>query len=175
VAPHDILIRTAGRRGTNDVVATRTGDGRAAAVGDERDDAHESRIARRVTIGTIVVLLLVALVQLELWPLTAFRLFSTVRTGDSAGLQLVAIAPDGTQQPLRLPGDQVLSTTGHQYPDLPHESAAVQRAKVRAWLVACGIDPADVAKVELVRTSRSAHASGTPQVTATKVLLEMTP
>jgi len=157
------------------VVASRTDDGSAPDAGGEGEDARESRIARRVTVGTIVVLLLVALVQLELWPLTAFRLFSTVRTGHSAGLQLVAIAPDGTEQPLRLPGDQVFSTTSHQYPDLPHESAAVQRAKVRAWLVACGIDPADVAKVELVRTSRSADASGTPRVTGTKVLLEVTP
>ena len=46
--------------------------------------------ARRVTYGAVVLLLVAALTQVEIWPLSAYRLFSTVRTGTSATLTLVA-------------------------------------------------------------------------------------
>ena len=139
------------------------------------DDERQRTLARRVTVGTIVALLLVALSGLEAWPLTSFRLFSTVRTGTTTSYQLVAVAPDGTPTPVRLPGNQVLSTTGHQYPDLPHESAQTQRAKVRAWLDAAGIDASDVAAVELVRTTKKPDAAGVPQVTDRTVVVRVTP
>jgi hypothetical protein len=139
------------------------------------DDERQRRLARRVTVGTVAVLLLVPITTVEAWPLTSFRLFSTLRTGTTVGLALVAIAPDGTSTPVRLPRDQVLSTTSHQYADLEDESPQTQRAKVRAWLVAAGLDPADVAAVELVRTTRHADAAGVPQVTGSTIVVRVYP
>ncbi|HWJ84165.1 MAG TPA: hypothetical protein VNR62_01975 [Cellulomonas sp.] len=138
------------------------------------DDAQR-RLARRVTYGTVAVLLLVALSGLEAWPLTSFRLFSTVRTGSTVGLQLMAVAPDGSRQPVRIPADQVMQTTTHQFARLAHTRPELQREKVRAWLAAADIDPATVAQVELVRTSRSTDAAGTSHVTASTVVVTVTP
>ncbi|MEN0129612.1 MAG: hypothetical protein AAGC49_09245 [Brevundimonas sp.] len=139
------------------------------------DADRQRRLARRVTVGTVVVLLLVAATGLEAWPLTAFRLFSTVRTGTSSGFALVAIAPDGTSAPVSLPQNQVFRSTTHQYADLAHESPTTQHAKVLAWLDAAGIDPADVAAVELVRTTRRPDPAGVPQITAQTVVVRVTP
>jgi hypothetical protein len=138
-------------------------------------DERQRRLARRVTVGTVAVLLLVPITTVEAWPLTSFRLFSTLRTGTTVGLTLVAIAPDGTSSPVRLPRDQVMSTTTHQYADLADDSPQTQRAKVRAWLVAAGLDPADVAAVELVRTTRQADAAGVPQVTDSTIVVRVSP
>lgn len=141
-------------------------------------DAAESaqrHLARRVTVGTVVVLLLVALSGLEAWPLTSFRLFSTVRTGTSVGLQLQAVAPDGTRTPVRVPANQVMSTTTHQFAHLAHARPEVQRAKVRAWLTTAGIDPATVTEVELVRTTRSTDPTGVSHVVGNEVVTVVRP
>jgi hypothetical protein len=147
----------------------------ASTAASTVDDGRQRTLARRVTVGTIVVLLLVALSGLEAWPLTSFRLFSNVRTGTTSGYALMVVAPDGTSEPIHLPGNQVLSTTTHQYADLAHESPATQRAKVRAWLDAAGVDPSDVAAVELVRTTRTPDAAGVPQITKQDVVVRVTP
>lgn len=119
-----------------------------------QDDADERRRARRVTWGAVVVLLVVAAVELELWPLTAYRLFSDVRTSGSSTTELVAVAPDGHETPVRLDRrNPVVVTTGRQYGALPGAALARQRAMVRAWLDAADIDPADVAEVRLERVA----------------------
>lgn len=138
-------------------------------------EARDKRLARRVTVGTILVLLLVAAVGVEAWPLTAFRLFSAVRTDTTTSVQLVVVSPDGSRTPLRLPSNQVLGITAHQFVDLAEESPAEQRRKVRAWLGVSGIDPEGVASVELVRTTRSADAAGTPYVTDQVVVVTVAP
>lgn len=116
---------------------------------------EESRRARLVTYGTVAVLLCTALVQAELWPLTAYRLFSVVRTGTTSYSELVAVAPDGARTPVRLdPDNPVLRTTAHQYSDLPGARPQRQVAMVRAWLVAADLDPAEVATVTLERGTR---------------------
>ncbi|RHA43972.1 hypothetical protein [Cellulomonas rhizosphaerae] len=141
-------------------------------------DATESaqrRVARGVTVGTVVALLLVTLSGLEAWPLTSFRLFSTVRTGTSVGLELEAVAADGTRSPVRLPANQVMSTTTHQFAHLAHARPEVQRAKVRAWLATAGIDPATLTEVDLVRTTRSMDPTGTSHVVGNEIVAVVRP
>ena len=65
------------------------GDGIASTgpdAGPAVDETRQRRRARLVTYSMVVVLLLVAAVHLELWPLTAFRLFSEVRTGTGSSI-----------------------------------------------------------------------------------------
>ena len=117
------------------------------------DDAHdecERRRARRLTWGTVAVLLVAAATHLELWPLTSYRLFSDVRTGSVTTIELVAVDAEGVRTPLRLdPRNPVVVTTGRQYADVRGAAPQRQREMVHAWLVAADVDPADVAAVVL--------------------------
>jgi len=119
--------------------------------GQERD----ARVGRVVTWSFLAVLAVFAVGQLELWPLTAFRLFSEVRTADQTRLELVAEHLDGTEEPLLVSEtNPVLVTTDRQFPDLPREPEEVQREMVLAWLGVSGVDPATVGSVRLDRVAR---------------------
>ncbi|WP_029291896.1 hypothetical protein [Cellulomonas sp. HZM] len=142
-------------------------------AGAPRSDEGQRRLARRVVYGTIAVLAVVVLVQLELWPLTAFRLFSTVRTGTTTSVQLVVVGRDGSEHPLQLPRDQVLGVTSHQFGELPGLSPDERRDKVDSWLRVAGIDPATVSSVQLVRTKKDLGPP--PKVLEQKIVLEVAP
>lgn len=115
----------------------------------------EARVGRVVTWSILAVLAVAAVGQLEVWPVTAFRLFSETRTGDQSRLELVAEHRDGTDEPLLVDEtNPVLYTTDRQYPDLARESPEVRRAMVRAWLDVSGVDPATVRSVRLDRIAR---------------------
>ena len=119
--------------------------------GQERD----ARVGRIVTWSLLAVLTVCAVGGLELWPLTAFRLFSEVRTADQSRLELVAEHLDGTDEPLLVAEtNPVLVTTDRQFPDLPREPEEVQREMVLAWLGVSGVDPATVGSVRLDRIAR---------------------
>jgi hypothetical protein len=108
---------------------------------DERDRAA----ARRVTYGFVAVLLVTAAVQLEAWPLTAFRLFSQIRTGTGSTLELVAVAPDGVETPVPA-RTQMLARLADATPE--HATAMVD-----AWLRQAGLSPDDVTTVLLERAA----------------------
>lgn len=110
---------------------------------------RERSRARLVTYTAVSALLVAALVQVELWPVTAFRLFSSSRGTDGAGLTLWAVAPDGTRTDLRPAGNSVLATTGHLYDDLDRADAERAREMVDGWLGVAGIRPEDVSQVVL--------------------------
>jgi hypothetical protein len=111
-----------------------------------------ARRARGVTYGTIALLLVAALVHLDAWPVSAYRLFSNVRGPSGVSLTLVAVAPDGVRTDVRVPSDEdPLTTTGHLYDDLPRVAPERAVAMVRAWLGMAGIDPAAVDHVDLER------------------------
>jgi hypothetical protein len=99
----------------------------------------------------------------EAWPITSFRLFSQVRTGETWSYQLVAIDREGRRIPVQL-GDrgQVVSTTGHQLPELPRLSETERRRRVLAWLDLAGIEAATVERVELDRVHRRLDLHGGP-------------
>ncbi|WP_456786812.1 hypothetical protein [Cellulomonas sp. P5_C5] len=113
-----------------------------------------------MTWSLLTVLAVAAVGGLELWPLTAFRLFSEVRTADQSRLELVAEHLDGTEEPLLVDEtNPVLVTTDRQYPDLRGQSEQVQREKVLAWLAVSGVDPATVDSVRLDRIAREYDVS----------------
>jgi len=101
----------------------------------------------------VTVLLLAALVQVDLWPVTAFRLFSDARTADGSSLTLWAVGADGERTNLRPSDNEVLVPTGHLYDDLAAADPDRAREMVDAWLSVAGLVPADVAQVVLERTT----------------------
>jgi hypothetical protein len=118
------------------------------------DDARQRRRARIVTFAVVGVIVLGALAEVEAWPVTAFRLFSSVRTDTTSSLQLVVVHPDGSTAPLALqPANDVVVITGHQFATLRDLPPDRQRAKVDAWLDLAGVDRADVASVRLDRVT----------------------
>jgi len=141
------------------------------------DDTRQRRRARVVTWTVLAVIVLGALCEVEAWPVTAFRLFSQVRTDTSSSLQLVVVHPDGTSSPLLLkPANDVVVITGHQYATLRDLPPARQRAKVDAWLDLAGVDRADVASVRLDRvTLRWDDATGRWVETKRAEVTEVTP
>lgn len=116
---------------------------------------REARFGRAVTWSVLLVMGVVAVGGLEVWPLTAFRLFSETRTADQTRLELVAEHLDGTDEAL-LVGETnpVLYTTDRLFPDLRGAPEDVQREMVLAWLAVSDVDPATVSSVRLDRIAR---------------------
>ncbi|MBT0993670.1 hypothetical protein KIN34_05145 [Cellulomonas sp. DKR-3] len=138
-------------------------------------DARDRRVARWVTFGTLAVILLGAAAEAEVWPVTAFRLFSTVRTADGVATTLVAVASDGTQVPVPMPTSEVLAPTSHQLARLAHDPEPERRAKVEAWLELAGLDPADYTAVAVHRRPWTMDASTRERVPgADEVVVEVT-
>lgn len=113
----------------------------------------ERRRARRVTYAAMAVLLMAALVQVDAWPVTAYRLFSNVRTADGVSLTLWAEGLDGSRTDLRPPAGEVLGMTTHLYRQLEDADPAHARELVDAWLGLAGMRPDDVRQVVLERTT----------------------
>lgn len=100
--------------------------------------------------GVITALVVAAIGQVELWPLSSFRLFSEVRTGRRTSLSLVAVTTDNNTRPVDLSSDiRIVRSAQRQLPHLAELAPSDQRQKVRAWLRAAGI-PADVVRLVLV-------------------------
>ncbi len=111
--------------------------------------------ARIVTYGTVAVMALAVVFQVEAWPVTSFRLFSNVRTDTRSQLQLYVIASDGTRTLVHLRPDQSnVVKTSHQLRDVQAAPPPRQREMVEAWIIGGGLDPADgrLAVIERVRT-----------------------
>lgn len=116
---------------------------------------HDLHRARAVTYGIVLMLLVTAAVEAEVWPLTAYRLFSTVRTGTTVSLELVAATDDGDVLVQPADRSEPLATTARQYPDLSTATPERRREMVTAWLALAGIDPAAVTTVRLERAVRA--------------------
>jgi hypothetical protein len=129
---------------------------------------RQRRRARQVTYGMVAVIAVTAIAGVELWPLTAFRLFSGVRTGTGTSYELLAVDADGirTRVPARL---QLLAKLPQAAPD----DAAAQ---VDAWLDDAGIDPAavDVVVLERAQWRLDPHTLTRAETTRT-VVLEVQP
>jgi len=147
----------------------------AAAVHELPGDARprERRRARIVTYSAIAVLLVAALVQVDIWPVTAYRLFSNLRTADGTSLTLWAVGPDGERTNLRPDGNPVLVTTGHLYGELADADPARAREMVGAWLGLAGIDPADVSQVVLERATWEMDAETREQFETSRAVVRV--
>lgn len=137
---------------------------------------REGRRARSVTYGLVLTLLLTATVQAEFWPLTAYRLFSAVRTGTTVTLDLVAETPDGDVTVRPADRAAVLTTTTSQYQDLAAATPERRHAMVVSWLTLAELDAADVSTVRLERTVRTLTPGTDRWVEQSRTtLLEVTP
>ncbi|MBE7700100.1 hypothetical protein H9623_07240 [Oerskovia sp. Sa1BUA8] len=138
--------------------------------------AADRRRARGVTYGIVLALLLTAAVQVEVWPLTAYRLFSAVRTDTSTVLDLVAETADGDVTVLPAHPAEPLTTTASQYRTLTTAPPERRHAMVTAWLDLAGIDTATVSTVRLDRTVRTLEP-GTDRwvVRSRETVLEVVP
>jgi hypothetical protein len=108
------------------------------------EERHRRR-ARWTAYGLVAVIAVTAIAQVELWPVTAFRLFSGARTGTGVVYQLYAVGHDGSRT--RVPGRVQLLAK------LPQAAADDAAREVDAWLDDAGVDPAGVDVVVLERVT----------------------
>lgn len=112
--------------------------------------------ARVVTYGCVAIILTAGFAGLELWPLSAFRLFSEIRTAEQYSWQLTVIDTSGVEHEVNL-GDLPDNYSGHAQlmNSVMDMSASEQAAVVRAWLAGANIDSKGIvtARIFLVETS----------------------
>lgn len=122
-----------------------------------------SVVARLVTYGLVLGLVLGAWAEVERWPVTSFRLFSVVRTDRSFGLELVAVTATGERERVVPSGSgQVVANLSHQLQQLRGEPPADQRKRVLALLDLADMDPERYVEVGLERVERRLDPDGGP-------------
>lgn len=119
--------------------------------------------ARLVTYGLVAGLFLATQFHVERWPVTAFQLFSQVRTDRGVSLELVAVDADGGRQVVRL-GEQShrVGNPGHQLALLREDPPDEQLATVHEWLALAGLDAETYSHVQLERVERRLDPDGGP-------------
>ncbi len=127
--------------------------------------------ARVLTYATVALLLVVAVGNVERWPLTSYRLFSKVRTGVEVSYVLAAEEADGDRHPIRL--RPAARSVPHQLPSLARLDPAQQRAKVAALLELAepdptGFDPRQAAYIVVQRITRQLDIRGGPSSELTR-------
>ncbi|MEU4388690.1 hypothetical protein [Promicromonospora sp. NPDC023805] len=112
------------------------------------------RLARRVTYGTLSMLLATAVAQVDFWPLSAYKLFSGVRTDTVTTTRLVATLDDGREATVGRGPDPVLSPTQGFLPRLPDADPGARRVMLTTWLEEAGLDPAAVRELRTEHVRR---------------------
>lgn len=112
-------------------------------------------LARTVTYGLCGVMLVVGAGQVELWPLTAFRLFSGVRTPESVSWQVAVVDARGVERTITLPSADELGLPHHVLPALVDAPPAEQQATVWAYVEAAGEGAGSVAARVYAVTTRT--------------------
>ncbi|MDR7384320.1 hypothetical protein [Promicromonospora iranensis] len=112
------------------------------------------RIARRVTYGTLSMLLAAGVAQVDFWPLSAYKLFSGVRTDTVTSTRLVATLDDGREAAVGRGADPVLGPTQNFLPELHDAGPATRQVMLTTWLEQAGLDPAEVRHLRTERVRR---------------------
>lgn len=124
-------------------------------------------LGSRLLLGACALLFVVAAVgNLNLWPLTGWRLFSTVRGPTQPGWEAVVVARDGAEQPLpfhRLPRGYRGGL--HVLQEFPRLVDMERRSVCWAWLGGVREAGVDVAAVRVVRTRSTVSLGGSPPTT----------
>lgn len=102
------------------------------------------RLARRVTYGTLSMLLAAGVAQVDFWPLSAYKLFSGVRTDTATSTRLVATLDDGREMTVGRGSDPVLGPTQRFLPQLADADPRTRQVMLTTWLEQAGLDPAEV-------------------------------
>ncbi|MEU4363352.1 hypothetical protein [Promicromonospora sp. NPDC023987] len=113
------------------------------------------RLARGVAYGAPALLLVVALVGVDFWPFSAYRLFSTVRSDATSSQRLVVSYGDGTEQAVSCVDHPVLRETMRFVPRLPDVDARTRDVMLGTWFADCNIDGADVVRVRIDKVDRA--------------------
>ena len=112
------------------------------------------RLARRVTYGTLSMLLAAGVAQVDFWPLSAYKLFSGVRTDTVTSTRLVATFDDGRETAVGRGSDPVLGPTQRFLPELADADPATREVMLITWLEQAGLDPAEVRELHTERVRR---------------------
>lgn len=133
--------------------------------------------ARPVTYGLVAVFLVAGLAQVEFWPVTAFRLFSTNRGPEQTRWELAVVDANGSESRVdlaRLP--PALKGVDETLPRLAGAPPAAAAATVRPWLIASGHAYADVTKVRVYSvTVRLDHGRGPAVAVSRRLMAEVAP
>jgi hypothetical protein len=126
-----------------------------------------SRSTRVAVYGFLALLIACGTLGVELWPFSAFRLFSTVRTGVQPRWQLVEVDAAGDERPADLGAmGRAFRQTDHLLPSLASSTPARRQAACDAWLAH---DPAAVT-LRVYRDVLRSPAPGQPYVVTDHVL-----
>lgn len=112
------------------------------------------QLARRVTYGTLAVLLLAGAAQVDFWPLSAYKLFSGVRTDTVTATRLVATLDDGTEAVVDRGADPVLAPTQNLVPRVAEAVPSAREVMLGVWLEQAGLRPTAVREVRAERVRR---------------------
>jgi len=146
--------------------------GGAGATGAMPDGRRSVLWGRLVTYGLVLGLLVGAWTHTEHWPVTSFRLFSSVRTDRSFGLELVAVGPNGERE--RIPasaGEGATVGSIHQLTDLRNAPPAVRRERVLSMMERAGLDVADYRVAQLERVERRLDPDGGPSTEVARTVV----
>ncbi len=122
-------------------------------------------LARVVTYSLLGALVLVAGLNAEIWPLSAFRLFSQLRTGESVTWEVATVTGDGHVTDVALPSASSESSARvrgahHVLPRLGERPVPEQRRVLGSYLRAAGVATATVAAVRVYRVVRRTPTNG---------------
>lgn len=115
---------------------------------------RERRRARRVCYGLVGFLVAWAVTDVDFWPMTAYRLFSEVRTDQATSTQLVAMFDDGTEQVVFPGASEVASTSWRGYATLPDADDFERDAMLDYWFENAEIESDRVSAVRLQESTR---------------------
>lgn len=106
--------------------------------------------ARLATYGVLVVLVGASLLHVEAWPISAYQLFSHVRTGELTTLDVVALDADGEEHRVVLgAASHRVGNPAHQLSVAWRSSPPEQARRMRTWLELAGLDPDDYVGVRV--------------------------
>lgn len=122
---------------------------------------------RRVVFGLFAIAFVVAAVaDVNAWPLTGWRLFSTVRGPTLPGWDAVVVAADSRESPVPFErmgrGYRGALHVLQDFPGLPEDE---RQAVCRTWASAARAVGADVAAVRIYRTVSTVSLGASPPTT----------
>ena len=120
---------------------------------------------RAVVYGAVAALAWCVVMQIEAWPLSAFRLFSLPRSGTEVAWEIARVDPSQRESPLDLAGlGRGFRQSAHQLPSLARDPVR-RDAACDAWL-----SRTDALELRVYRSVRVRSEPGDPQVIIERVL-----
>ncbi|HVF75512.1 MAG TPA: hypothetical protein VM938_10725 [Acidimicrobiales bacterium] len=125
---------------------------------------------RRWFVGLFLgVLAVAAVADVNAWPMTGWRLFSTTRGPTQAGWEAVVVSSTGAEAPVpfeRLP--RGYRGGRHVLQEFPRLSPSARGAVCRAWVDGARAAGVDAAGVRVYRTRSTVSLGGSPPTTTVR-------